>query len=122
MQENLFQNTQRIIAKAAETCKTFHKGIVEKGGVQVFWGYLVFMLLLCLTALFLMILVQMRLESFELGYRIARLEKQREVLREEIHTLQYEITALTSPEKLLEENKNLKLELVPPEEWMEVKK
>jgi len=121
MEQNLFQNTQRIITKAAKTCRSIREDIAKKGGFKIFWGYIVFMSLLLLTALFLMVLVQVRVELFELGYHIAKLEKQKELLQEEIQTLQYEITILTSPENLIKTNHDLELGLLPPEEWVEEK-
>ncbi|NUM35778.1 MAG: hypothetical protein HUU50_14635 [Candidatus Brocadiae bacterium] len=121
MEKNLFQNTQRVLSKAAKTCRNIGEDIAKKGGFKIFWGYILFMLLIGLSAFFLMALVQAKVTSFQLGYQIAKLEKQKELLLEEIYTLQYEIAVLTSPQSLIQANKNWELELLPPEEWIEEK-
>lgn len=118
MKQSLFQNTQRILA---ENYRNIKENIARKGGLKIFWGYIVFLFLLSLTALFLMVLVQVRLDSFDLGYRVAKLQKEKEQLLEEIHVLQYETTRLSSPSRLLEWNQTMELNLLPPEEWMEEK-
>ncbi len=63
-----------------------------------------------------------RMESFQLGYEIAQLEKEKDKLLEEGRSLQAKRIALQSPIALIKKNEELQLDLVPPEDWLELPK
>lgn len=89
---------------------------------RLLWGYVFFLVALSLTALFLVALVKVRIEYFNLGYKIAEMEKQKAQLEEEIQAMNFELTRLQSIENLLKLNQSMKLDLVPPAQWKQKEK
>ena len=63
-------------------------------------------------------IAQMRMESFELGYQIAELQKQKSQLQEDARNLKAEISELQSYSHLSEQNQQLGLNLLPPHKWL----
>jgi hypothetical protein len=82
-------------------------------------SYLLFALfaLLLLSSLFL--LTRVRLESFELGYRIVQLEQERDRLKARTRSLEAQRTRLSTSAHLLQMNQSMGLYLLPPEKWIQ---
>lgn len=80
-------------------------------------GYLGFAVFILPILLSLFLLVKVRTQSYELGYQVMQLQKQKKQLQEQLRSLRTDRTRLTSPGSLLQLNSSMGLYLLSPREW-----
>ncbi len=83
---------------------------------------LLFSILLLLLLINSLYLARTRMESYQLGYRVGQLMKEKQKLTEETRRLIAEKTSLHSYSNLLKQNEELQINLVSPEKWLELAK
>ena len=117
--------TSRIVSKVVSgTVKTYHTlkdpAICHNVSQKIYLrSYIYFFSFMLLLAFILFALVKTRLESFELGYRIAQQQKEQQELQQELRELLAELTYLRSNEHLLQMNQKMQLQLLPARQWMQ---
>ena len=78
-----------------------------------------FFIFMIIMAIFLFILVDIRMKRVELGYKIEKLEREEVQLEEEVNILSAELASLKRAAYLVQMNQSMKLYLLPSYEWIE---
>ena len=110
--------TQRIV-RMANAPSSFREEVAIPKSFML--NYLTFVLLLVVIAVFLFFLVRTRIESYQLGYQIEKLKREKMNLQEDLCEYRAQYTKLKSRAYLLKWNEEKKLDLKPPQEWLEIK-
>lgn len=101
-----------------KTLKNIFKNDSAKRARKRLISYAYFFILIGTMVFFLFFLVKIRIQTFELGYQIAQMEKEKAKLEENIRYLTTKKTKILSSKNLIMLNEAMKLYLLPPEKWL----
>ncbi len=116
----LVHQTKQMLARATRTYQRLHHELESHRDMIII--YLGSAIALFMISMFLLALVKVRTETFQLGYKLALLEKEKNELTEQIQSLTAEIAQKSSYAQLIQLNESMKIGLLPPDQWTKPEK